>query len=69
MHDVFCSAHGYILSSVKGKSRAGNKIIMAFGVFTGFPLGPLQSLEESAVDRSDVTLYFFETGGSHFLQR
>ena len=29
---------------------------MAFGVFTGFPLGPLQSLEESAVDRSDVTL-------------
>ena len=42
---------------------------MAFGVFTGFPLGPLQSLEESAVDRSDVTLYFFETGGSHFLLR
>jgi hypothetical protein len=42
---------------------------MAFGVFTGFPLGPLQSLEESAVDRSDVTHYFFETGGSHFLQR
>jgi hypothetical protein len=26
-------------------------------------------LEESAVDRSDVTHYFFETGGSHFLQR
>jgi hypothetical protein len=53
---------------VIGKKRERQNI-MAFGVFTGFPLGPLQLLEESAVDRSDVTHYFFETGGSHFLQR